>query len=240
MFTKRDIFKLCVAAVLLLSTVMAVAQNETDWGCILRAEYQVNISKPLNLPIRNDKLDITVKEDLRFENNMSRYSRSKTTLGVDYKFTRLGIKLGAGFEYINRYTNKFIYRNRYRYFFNLSYEYAYRNWEFGFRTRFITMYNDEARGYYNYKARYYWRNKLVVAYKQPNSRFKYSLSGEMYTEINKDRDLQLNTMMYEGSVDYRLTRRQYLSVFVRDYRDIYITDDQIRTVFFGLGWKFKH
>ena len=102
------------------------------------------------------------------------------------------------------------------------------------------MYNDEARGYYNYKAHYYWRNKLVVAYKQPNSRFKYSLSGEMYTEINKDRDLQLNTMMYEGSVDYRLTRRQYLSVFVRDYRDIYITDDQIRTVFFGLGWKFKH
>ena len=69
--------------VLSLATATAFAQNETDWGCILRAEYQVNIGKHLNLPIRNDKLGILVKEDLRFENNMSKYSRSKTTLGVD-------------------------------------------------------------------------------------------------------------------------------------------------------------
>ena len=226
--------------VLSLATATAVAQSETDWGCILRAEYQVNIGKHLNLPIRNDKLGILVKEDLRFENNMSKYARSKTTLGVDYKFSRLGIKLGAGFEYINRYTNKYIYRNRYRYFFSLSYEYDYRNWEFNFRTRFITMYNDESTGYYNYKAHYYWRNKLEVSYKQPNSRFKYSLSGETYSEVNKDRDLQLSTMMYEGSVDYRLTRRQYLSAFVRDYKDVFIESDQIRTVYIGIGWKFKH
>lgn len=240
MVTKKDILKLLVAIALMLPLTTAFAQNETDWGCILRAEYQVNIGKPLKLPIRNDKLEIIVKEDLRFNNNMSKYSRSKTTLGLDYKFTRFGVKIGAGFEFINRYTNKFIYRNRYRYFFNLSYEYDYRNWEFGFRTRFITMYNDESRGYYNYEAHYYWRNKLEVAYKRPNSRWKYSLSGEAYSEVNRDRDLQLSTMMYECSVDYRLTRRQYLSVFVRDYKEIFIDSDQIRTVYLGIGWKFKH
>ena len=65
------------------------------------------------------------------------------------------------------------------------------------------------------------------------------MSGELYSDFNKDKRLQLNTLMFEGDVEYRLTRRQYLTVFVRDYREIYIESDQIRTIYFGIGWKLK-
>lgn len=225
------VFTMTVLLLLLLLPKSVIAQNTTDFGAIIQAEYQNNVY---------GNFDILVKEDLRFENNFSQYSRSKTMLGVDYKFARYGIKVGVGFDYINKYTGKHIFRHRYRFYVNASYKYVYRNWEFGYRTRFLTMYHDERTGYYNYKATNNWRNRLQVSYKPMFSRFNYSLSGELYSGFNKAKRLQLNTFMLEGNVEYRLTRRQYLSVFVRDYRDIYIESDQIRTIFFGLGWKFKH
>lgn len=216
---------------LLLFGFSLTAQKTTDFGGILQAEYQNNFY---------GNFDVLVKEDLRFDNDFSQYSRSKTTLGADYKFERYGIKVGAGFDFINKYTGKHIYRNRYRFFVNASYKYVYRNWEFGYRTRFLTMYHDESTGYYNYEPQYNWRNRLQVSYQRRFSRFKYSLSSETYSVFDSDNKLRLNTLMFEGDVEYRLTRRQYLTVFLRDYRDIYIESDQIRSLYFGLGWRFKH
>ena len=225
------IFTLALLLCLYIIPNVATAQNTTDFGAILRAEYENNFYGNYN---------VWVKEDLRFDHDFSKYSSSKTTLGIDYKFARYGIKVGAGFEYVNKYTESRIFRNRYRLFVRASYKYAYHNWEFGYRTRFLMMYRDEATGYYNYTPVLSWRNKLQVSYQRRFSRFKYSLSGELYSNFNKDKRLQLNTLMFEGDVEYRLTRRQYLTVFMRDYREIYIESDQIRTVFFGIGWKFKH
>lgn len=220
-----------VVLLVILTHGSATAQNTTDFGAILRAEYENNFY---------GNYDVWVKEDLRFDHNFSKYSRSKTTLGFDYKFVRYGIKVGAGFEYVNKYTESRIFRNRYRLFVKASYKYEYHNWEFSYRTRFLMMYRDEAKGYYNYTPVLSWRNKFQVSYQRRFSRFKYSLSGELYSDINKDKRLQLNTLLFEGDVEYRLTRRQYLTVFVRDYREVYIESDQIRTLFLGIGWKFKH
>lgn len=233
MMVRRDaIYRVFTIVVLLcLSSLCATAQNATDFGAILRAEYENNFY---------GNFDVLVKEDLRFDHDFSKYSRSKTTLGVDYKFARYGIKVGAGFDYINKYTEKRVFRNRYRLFVNASYKYTYRNWDFGYRMRFIMLFHDERTGYYNYTPEFGWRNKLSLSYQRPYSRYKYTLYGELYSDFNKDKRLQLNTLMFEGDVEYRLTRRQYLTVFVRDYREIYIESDQIRTVFLGIGWKFKH
>ena len=230
----RDVpWRISTMAILLLFLIsnVATAQKTTDFGAILRLEDVAEI---------NNNWSLAAKEDLRFNNDFSQFARSKFSLGFDYKLPRYGLKFGIGGEYIIKYTGKHIYRNRYRYFFNASYKYEYRNWEFGYRTRFLIMQNDEKTGYYNNALNYYWRNRLQVSYQRRYSRFKYSLSGELYSEINKDRQLQLNNLMFEGDVEYRLTRRQYLSVFIRDYRDIYIESDQIRTIYFGIGWKLKH
>ena len=225
------VLAMTVLLLLFLSPKFVTAQNTTDFGAILQAEYENNIYGNYN---------VWVKEDLRFDNDFSKYSRSKTTLGFDYKFVRYGIKIGAGFDYINKYTEKHVFRNRYRFFVNASYKYKYRNWEFGYRMRFLTMYREERTGYYNYEPEFSWRNKLSVSYQRPYSRYKYTLFGELYSDVNRDKQLELSTLLLAGEVDYRLTRRQHLTFFVRDYRDIYIESDQIRTVYFGLGWKFKH
>ena len=119
---------LFVLTTFLLCGLSLNAQKTTDFGAILQAEYQNNVY---------GNFDVNLKEDLRFDNNFSHYSRSKTTLGVDYRFVRYGFKIGAGFDYINKYTGKHIYRNRYRFFVNASYKYEYRSWEFACRTRFL-------------------------------------------------------------------------------------------------------
>ena len=228
---RRDVTcRVLTLTVLFFATISLNAQKTTDFGAILRLEGGEEL---------NDNWSYGVKEDLRFDNDFSQFSRSKTSIWFDYKLQRYGLKFGIGGEYIIKYTGKHIYRDRVRFFVNASYKYEYRNWEFGYRTRFLMMQNNEETGYYNNAWNYYWRNRLQVSYHRRFSRFKYTLSGELYSEINKDRRLQLDNLMFEGDVEYRLTRRQYLSAFIRDYRDIFIESDQIRMIYFGIGWKLK-
>ena len=62
-----------VALILLLVLTAndAFAQRTTDFGAILQAEYENNFV---------GNYDVWVKEDLRFDHDFSKYSRSKTTL----------------------------------------------------------------------------------------------------------------------------------------------------------------
>ena len=233
---RNDVRVVSTMAVLLLFLIpnITTAQNSTDFAGMLTAEYQHGFG---------DHWDVNVKEDLRFDHDFSQYSRSKTSVGVDYKFKRNmleGLRLGVYFDFINRYTDNHIYRNRGRLSFNITYKYPFRNWEFAFRTRYQMMGRDETTGYYNLMIQHVWRNRLSVDYHMKGSRWRYGVSGELCSELDQDNKLFLERILFVGNIDYRITRYQYLSVFVRDYRDIYITDDQIRTIYFGLGWKFKH
>ena len=218
----------------LLISISVNAQKTTDFGGMITAGYQYDFA---------NYYEVWAKEDLRFDNNFSQYSRSKTSFGLDYKLLKYrllkGFKMGVAVDYINKYTDNHLYRNRYRLSFHFTYKYDYRNWRFAFRTRYQMMMHDETRGYYNYKIQHMWRNRLSVEYHERNSRWSYGVSGELYTGSDVG-DLFLESVLLIGNVDYRLTRRQYLSAFIRDYRDIYIESDQIRTVYIGFGWKFKH
>lgn len=219
-----------VHVVLLLSGLSSRAQT-TDFGGILQAEYENNFT---------GNYDIFVKEDLRFDHDILKYSRSKTALGIDYRFVRYGFKVGAGFDYINKYTEKRIFRNRYRFFVNASYKYTVREFELGYRMRLITMYHDESTCYYNYSPEFSWRNKLSVTYQRCFSRYKYTLYGELYSDFNRYNRLEPNTLLLAAEANCRLTRRQSVTLFLRNYRDINIESDQYRTIFFGIGWRYKH
>lgn len=220
-------------AIFVLFGLSLNAQNSTDYGAMLTAEYQHQF---------DDKWDLVFKEDLRFDNNVSQYSRWKNTLIVGYKFRRNaleGLKLSMAFDHINKYTGSHIYRNRYRWALNVVYKYPYRNWSFAFRTRYQLMLHDESTGYYNYELQHVWRNKLTVDYHEKNSRWRYTAWGELFSEIRSDRALFLESIMLALNVEYRLTRYQYIMLYARDYRDVYIKSDQVRTIYFGLGWKYK-
>lgn len=225
--------KLFALTTVLLFGLSLNAQNSTDYGAMFTAEYQ---------HLFNDKWDFVFKEDLRFDNDVSQYSRWKNTLIVGYKFRRNaleGLKLSVAIDHINKYTESHVYRNRGRLSFNVIYKIPYRNWSFAFRTRYQMMGRDESTGYYNFAIQHVWRNKLTVDYHVKGSRWRYTAWGELFSEINDDRKLFLESIMLALNVEYRLTRYQYLLLYARDYRDVYIDSDQVRTIYFGLGWKYK-
>ena len=219
--------------IILLFGLSLQAQNTTDVGAMVTAEYQYSFAK---------YYDVWAKEDIRIDNYCSEYSRSKTTLGFDYKFKKYrhldGLKMGTALDYIIKYTDKRGYRNRYRISFHFTYKYDYRNWAFAFRTRYQMMMHDETTGYYNYKMQHVWRNRLSVEYHEKNSLWTFGFAGELVSET-KGKDLFLDNILLVGNVDYRLTRYHYISFFIRDYRDIYIKNDQVRTLYFGIGFKTK-
>ena len=87
--------------IILLFGLSLQAQNTTDVGAMVTAEYQYSFAK---------YYDVWAKEDIRIDNYCSEYSRSKTTLGFDYKFKKfcgIDVSFNASlFNYLRGQRNK--------------------------------------------------------------------------------------------------------------------------------------
>ena len=85
----------------------------------------------------------------------------------------------------------------------------------------------------------YWRNRLQVSYQQPNSRFKYALSAELFWLLNDPKGSYIDNLRTVASVEYRLTRRHYLSLFARMDNDLQVKEPVDR-FYLGLNFEMKY
>ena len=218
--------------VLVLFSVLAFAQSgrTTDFGAIASAEVSVGVTQNVGL---------SLEEELRFQNNCTQFDRWLNSLGVDYTFLRGRMKLGATGDYIRRFNDDKYFENRYRAGLQLTYSETYHRFKFSFRTKLLSTFRDETTGDYRVNPKMYWRNRLQVTYQMPNSRFKYSLSTELHWLVNDPKHNVVDNLRTVASVDYRLTRCQFLSAFVRMDNDFQVKNPVDR-FYLGLTYKLKY
>ena len=217
---------------LVLFSVLAIAQSgrTTDFGAIASAEVSVDVARNVGL---------SLEEELRFQNNCTQLDRWLNSFGADYTFLRGRMKLGATGDYIRRFNDDGYFENRYRAGLQLTYSETYHRFKFSFRTKLLSTFRDETTGDYRVNPKMYWRNRLQVTYQMPNSRFKYSLSTELHWLVNDPKHNVVDNLRTIASVDYRLTRRQYLSAFVRMDNDFQVKKPVDR-FYLGLTYKLKY
>ena len=218
--------------VLLLVSVEAFAQSErtTDFGGIVSAEAEVGLGGPFGL---------SVEEELRFDHNCTQFDRWLNSLGVDYTCLHNRMNIGLTGDYIRRHNDRGYYENRGRVGMQVTYTEEWRRFKFQGRSKLIATFFDERTSEHRVNPRLYWRNRLKVTYQKPNSRFKYALSAELFWLTNDPKKGFIDNIRTVASVDYRLSRRHYLSAFVRMDNDLQVKEP-IDRFYFGLTLKARY
>ncbi len=224
--------KRLLTIVLLLFSVGVFAQSErsTDFGGIVSAEAEVGLSGPFGL---------SVEEELRFENNCTQFDRWLNSVGVDYTCLHNRMNIGLTADYIRRHNDRGYYENRGRLGLQVTYTEDWRRFRFQMRSKAIGTFFDERTGEHRVNPRLYWRNRLKVTYQPMNSRFRYALSTELFWLTNDPKKGGIDNLRTVLSVEYRLSRRHYLTAFVRMDNDLQVKEPVDR-FFLGLTFKAKY
>lgn len=208
----------------------AQSGRDTDFGLILDAKYD----GPLV-----GKLDIGVEEELRFDHNCTQLDRWLNEVSFEYPFLHNRMHVGLIGGAIRRHNDKGYYENRARVGVDVTYAETYHHYKFTYRSRLMTTFRDERTGDYRVNPKMYWRNRFQVSYQRPNSRYKYSLSTELHWLLNDPKASIIDNIRTVFTVDYRLSRHQYLSLSARMDNDIQVSAPMDR-FYLGLTYHLKY
>ena len=224
--------RLNVIVLLMALSVAAYAQSgrSTDVGGIVSAEFSTDLGGDFGL---------SVEEELRFDNRCTEFDRWLNSLGVDYTFWRNRMKVGLTGDYIRRHNDEGYYENRWRLGAQLTYSENFRHFKFAYRTKLLSTFYDERTGEHRVNPKLYWRNRLQVSYQLPNSRFKYALSTELFWLTNDPKHNIIDNLRTVATVEYRLTRRYYLSAFARLDNDLQVKEP-VDHFWLGLTFEMKY
>lgn len=218
--------------VLVLASVGAFAQSErlTDFGGIVSAEAEVGLGGPWGM---------SVEEELRFDHNCTQFDRWLNSIGVDYTCLHNRMNIGLMADYIRRHNDRGYYENRGRLGLQVTYTEDYHRFKFQVRSKVLGTFFDERTGEHRVNPKVYWRNRVKVTYQPMNSRFKYALSAELFWLTNDPKGSYVDNLRTVLSVDYRLSRRYYLSAFARMDNDLQVAEPVDR-FYLGLTLKAKY
>jgi hypothetical protein len=211
----------------LSASLFAQSERTTDFGGIVSAEAEAALGGPFGL---------SVEEELRFDHDFTQFDRWLNSVGVDYTCLHNRMNIGLTADYIRRHNDRGYYENRGRLGLQVTYTEEWRRFKFQVRSKAIGTFLDERTGEHRVNPRLYWRNRLKVTYQQPNSRFKYALSTELFWLTNDPKKGGLDNLRTVLSVDYRLARQYSLSLFARMDNDLQVNAPVDR---FYLGMTFK-
>lgn len=225
-----------IAMLLLALTLPSFAQSRriTDVGAIAEAKAATTLW---------DMAELELEEELRFENyggfHLDRWLTS-LSLETPLPVRGLGKRLHAGIhtDYMRTYDDDGFYDNRMRTGVFLTYAETIRRFKLSFRTRMTMTYRDERTGDYDVNPKWCWRNKIQAVYQLPGSRFKYTLSTEFFMRLRAfARESFIDQWRTTLAVNYRLTRRQSVSAFLRMDNEV-----QVKQPFdvFYLGFTYNH
>ena len=211
----------------LSASLFAQSERTTDFGGIVSAEAEAALGGPFGL---------SVEEELRFDHDFTQFDRWLNSVGVDYTCLHNRMNIGLTADYIRRHNDRGYYENRGRLGLQVTYTEEWRRFKFQVRSKAIGTLLDERTGEHRVNPRLYWRNRLKVVYQQPNSRFKYALSTELFWLTNDPKKGGFDNLRTVLSVDYRLARQYSLSLFARMDNDLQVNAPVDR---FYLGMTFK-
>lgn len=221
---------LTIAILLFAARVFAQSERTTDFGAIVSGEFSTAVGR---------SFDLSLEEELRFDQNCTQFDRWLNSLGVNYSFPRNRLKVGLNADYIRRHNDKGWFENRWRIGANLTYTESLYHFKISGRSKLLATFYDELTGEHRVNPKLYWRNRLQVSYQQPNSRFKYALSAELFWLLNDPKGSYIDNLRTVASVEYRLTRRHYLSLFARMDNDLQVKEPVDR-FYLGLNFEMKY
>jgi hypothetical protein len=175
-------------------------------------------------------------QELRFNQNLTSFDRSLTSLGLDYDLIRKLLKAEIEYDFI--YKNQIdYYEVRQRASLGLSTQVKFNSLNFKFRTKAQSTWRDETRGDYKFNPKYVWRNKLECTYTIFGSPVKPFVSGEVFCPLNGSNGFFLDGYRAIAGAKYRTSAHTTLEFQVRFDQEIQQASP--KSIFYGgIGWYY--
>lgn len=210
----------------LFASVFMYAQT-SDAGAIGSVDISTDIG-PL--------MSANVSQEIRFNQNLTSFDRSMTSLGLDYSLIRKVLKAELGYDFI--YQNQInLYEFRHRASFALAAQYKLDSYSFQLKTKAQSTWRDESRGDYKFNPKYVWRNKLECTYTIFGSPVKPFVSGEVFCPLNGGNGFYMNGYRAIMGAKYRTSAHTTLEFMIRYDQDIQQSNPK-SIVYGGFGWNY--
>jgi len=181
--------------------------------------------------------EITLSEELRFNRNMTNYSRSETGAALNYTFARKYVKASVGYAFINKEKKYSYYDNRHRIYAQFVLREQFGHVKLSWRSKLQSTFENEATGEYKRNPKIYWRNRLTAAYKLRNSKCSPYVSFEFFLSLNDAQRNRVDALRSAVGCDYILTRRSSIGAYLRMDNDIQVKNRQ-NTFSLGLSYVY--
>lgn len=161
---------------LLLSFAALNASAGDDFGSNISVELSKKLTK---------KIDISLDEEVRLNQNMSHFDRSATTVGADFKLAKKHLKAGIAYSALVYNETSYCLLNH-RAIASLTGVANAGNFEFSLRARYQATFQDESYGNsYKVNPKQIVRGKAEIEYEFAKIKLNPYISAEAYYEIAK-------------------------------------------------------
>lgn len=217
-------------SLLLLLPIKVGAQETTVTGD-LEMWNNFAISKKLG-----DRWKVSLEEELRFTENISRFDIYLTDLGLDYKINK---HFSAGVNY-RLYQNKnkdddFITQHRLS--ANINYKLKINRFIFGYRLQFQNK-DEDFLSISSKNKVYNIRNRISIDYDIKNFKLAPYFQAELFRKYETDEAAYFNKMRWTLGASYPVSKRSDIELFYRVDNELNISYPK-NTYILGLGYKFS-
>lgn len=186
----------------------------------------------------NSKIKLTLSEEIRLRENLSKIDRSETTLGASYKFNKY-LKAGGGYAFIKYNHPNGYWENRQRFYAEVEGEYKINRVTMSLREKVQSTYREgvlETATRANPKL--YLKSRLSASYSVKHSGFDLYISAEFYNTLNDPQQNELTKIRYTFGTKYKINKKNSLNLFYR-YVSEKSDDDVEGSNIIGIGYIFE-
>jgi len=208
-----------------------VDAQETKVVSDLEQWTSIGISKKLN-----DHWKLSLDQEFRFTNDISRFDTYLTDLGVDYKINK-HFTVGANYRFYQNKNSEGLFQIQHRWNTDFQYKQKIDRFTLAYRLRFQNKDEDFFTSESNNNL-YNLRNKFSVDYNIKKFKFDPFFSAEIYRQIEDINTTQLSKLRWTLGLEYSLKNFGDLELFYRidnELNQSYNKD----TYIIGLGYKFS-
>lgn len=228
---KHTIKNIIAVIVLITSISIKIDAQETKVTGDLEQWTSIGLSKKINKHWK-----ISLKQEFRFTQDVSRFDVYLADLGIDYKINK-HFTVGANYRFYQNKNNDEIFKTQHRWNTDFQFKQKLNRFSLSYRLRFQNRDEDFFTNVTSNNS-YNLRNKLSADYSFKNFKLDPFFNVELYREIENVNPAEFNKLRWTIGLEYPLKKFGDLEIFYRidnELNDTYPKD----TYIFGLGYEFS-
>ncbi len=228
---KYTIKKISTVIILITCLTIKINAQETKITQDLEQWTSIGLSKKINKHWK-----ITLEEEFRFTEDISKLDVFFIGLGLDYKFNK-HFTVGANYRFYQNKNSDGILQNQHRLSADFQYKYKISRFKVAYRLRFQNkdedfFTNESGNNLYNL------RNRFSVDYNINNFKLDPYFDIELFRRFENGEDSYFNKIRWTLGIEYSITKKSDIELFYRI--DNELNQDYAKdTYIIGLGYKFS-